>query len=229
MRVGERSIEGQIRERDAGAARSTSRRRTRGSGRASSSRSGRTSSRPASRTSARARSCAVEIEFSGDAGASTRARSGCASRWSSGRATSPARRSPAAYAGSGWSADTDRGAGRIARSRRRCCRPGDAPRNPVRSRSISTPGFPVEKLAEPLPRGASPRRGARAATTCGCATRSRRPTATSSWPGRRSPGRLPRSALFTEEHGGATYALLTLFPPVGPAVDAAASRARSSS
>ena len=34
------------------------------------------------------------------------------------------------------------------------------------------------------------------------------------------PGAMPRGALFREERGGATYALLTLFPPVGPQVDA---------
>jgi Ca-activated chloride channel family protein len=31
---------------------------------------------------------------------------------------------------------------------------------------------------------------------------------------------MPRGALFREERGGATYALVTLFPPVGPAVEA---------
>ena len=34
------------------------------------------------------------------------------------------------------------------------------------------------------------------------------------------PGAMPRGALFREERDGATYALLTLFPPVGPAVEA---------
>jgi Ca-activated chloride channel family protein len=34
------------------------------------------------------------------------------------------------------------------------------------------------------------------------------------------PGTMPRGALFREERGGATYALVTLFPPVGPAVEA---------
>ena len=34
------------------------------------------------------------------------------------------------------------------------------------------------------------------------------------------PGAMPRGALFREERGGATYALLTLFPPVGQAVEA---------
>ena len=35
------------------------------------------------------------------------------------------------------------------------------------------------------------------------------------------PGKMPRGALFREERAGATYALVTLFPPVGPAVEAA--------
>jgi Ca-activated chloride channel family protein len=35
------------------------------------------------------------------------------------------------------------------------------------------------------------------------------------------PGTMPRGALFREERGGATYALVTLFPPVGPEVEAA--------
>ena len=34
------------------------------------------------------------------------------------------------------------------------------------------------------------------------------------------PGAMPRGALFRQERGGATYALLTLFPPVGPEVEA---------
>jgi Ca-activated chloride channel family protein len=34
------------------------------------------------------------------------------------------------------------------------------------------------------------------------------------------PGAMPRGTLFREERGGATYALLTLFPPVGPEVEA---------
>jgi Ca-activated chloride channel family protein len=34
------------------------------------------------------------------------------------------------------------------------------------------------------------------------------------------PGTMPRGALFREERGGATYALVTLFPPAGPQVEA---------
>ena len=34
------------------------------------------------------------------------------------------------------------------------------------------------------------------------------------------PGSMPRGAVFSEEQGGSTYVLVTLFPPVGPAVAA---------
>jgi Ca-activated chloride channel family protein len=38
---------------------------------------------------------------------------------------------------------------------------------------------------------------------------------------RPKPGTMPRGALFREERGGATYALVTLFPPAGDSVEAA--------
>ena len=169
MRVGERTIEGQIREREQAKAEYEQARERGAARRASSSRSGRTSSRRASPTSAPARSSSVEIELQQtlafDEG-EVRLRfplvvgpryipgpeiAGRPRRASAGRRTPTPSPTPPA-------------------SRRRCCRPARPPRNPVAIEVDLDAGFPVEKLLSryhavvtrvarrgPLPRAAARR------------------------------------------------------------------------
>ena len=81
----------------------TSRRRAKAARRRWSSRSGRTCSRPASRTSGPTRRSSSRSNTRRRC-ATTTARSGCASRWSSRRATSPAPPAVAGEPGTGWAA-----------------------------------------------------------------------------------------------------------------------------
>ena len=125
----------------------------------------------------------------------------------------------AGLAGSGWSADTDavRDASRVTPP---VLPPGEAPRNPVAIDVTLDAGFPVEKLLSRYHPVVTEARGegryhVRLRDALAPADRDFELAWTP------QPGTLPRSAVFTEEHGGSTYALLTLFPPVGPAVTAA--------
>jgi Ca-activated chloride channel family protein len=98
--------------------------------------------------------------------------------------------------------------------------PGEALRNPVSIEIDLDAGFPVEELrsryhaivSEPKGEG---RYRVRLRDALAPADRDFE----LAWTPR--PGTMPRGALFREERGGVTYGLLTLFPPVGPQVEAA--------
>jgi Ca-activated chloride channel family protein len=120
--------------------------------------------------------------------------------------------------GLGWAADTDAvpDASRITPP---VLPPGEAPRNPVGIEVDLDAGFAIRKLVsrhheiltEPQGEGR-------------CRVRLRDELV----PANRDfelawtpePGTQPRGALYREEREGATYALVTLFPPVGPEVEA---------
>ncbi len=98
--------------------------------------------------------------------------------------------------------------------------PWEAPRNAVKIEVELDAGFPVEKLVSRYHPVLSEARGegryrVRLRDALAPADRDFELAWTP------QPGSMPRSAVFTEQRGGSTYALLTLFPPVGPAVAAA--------
>jgi Ca-activated chloride channel family protein len=121
--------------------------------------------------------------------------------------------------GLGWSPDTSAvpDASRITPP---VLPPGEAPRNPVAIEVELDAGFPVQALESRYHAIVSEERGEGR-----YAVRLRDELVPAdrdfelAWTPR--PGTMPRGALFREERGGATYALVTLFPPVGPAVEAA--------
>jgi Ca-activated chloride channel family protein len=124
----------------------------------------------------------------------------------------------AGLAGVGWSPDTDqvKDASRVTPP---VLPPGEAPRNPVRIDVELDAGFPIDRLASRYHAIVSERRGdsryhVRLRDDLVPADRDYELLWTP------QPGTMPRGAVFVEERGGSTYALVTLFPPVGPAVDA---------
>jgi len=120
--------------------------------------------------------------------------------------------------GLGWSPDTSAvpDASRITPP---VLPPGEAPRNPVAIEVELDAGFPVRELVSRYHAIVSAQRGegryhVRLRDELAPADRDFE----LAWTPR--PGTMPRGALFREERGGATYALVTLFPPVGPEVEA---------
>ena len=121
--------------------------------------------------------------------------------------------------GLGWSLDTDAvpDASRITPP---FVGPGIAPQNPVAIEVDLDPGFPLASLvsryhaivSQPLVDG-------RYHVTLRDETVPADRDFELAW--RARPGAMPRGAAFLEERGGATYALVTLFPPAGEAVEAA--------
>ena len=119
--------------------------------------------------------------------------------------------------GTGWSADTNAvpDASRITPP---VLPPGEPPRNPVKIEVELDAGFPVEKLVSRYHPVVAETRGE---------GRYRVRLRDEAVPADRDyelawtpkPGTLPTSALFEEKRGDGTYALVTLFPPVGPAVE----------
>ena len=98
--------------------------------------------------------------------------------------------------------------------------PGEAPRNPVAIQVELDAGFPVASLVSryhPIvsEKKEEGRYRVRLREDLAPADRDFELT----WTPR--PGTMPRGALFMEERAGATYALVTLFPPVGPEVETA--------
>jgi Ca-activated chloride channel homolog len=98
--------------------------------------------------------------------------------------------------------------------------PGEAPRNPVSIEVELDAGFPVLSLESRYHAIVSEEQGegryrVRLRDELAPADRDFE----LAW--RPRPGTMPRGALFREERGGATYALVTLFPPAGPQVEAA--------
>jgi Ca-activated chloride channel family protein len=125
----------------------------------------------------------------------------------------------AGLAGTGWSADTDAvpDASRITPP---VLPPGEALRNPVRIEVELDAGFPIERLLSRYHPIVSEARGegryrVRLRDALAPADRDFELAWTP------KPGTMPRSAVFTEKRGDSTYALVTVFPPVGPALDAA--------
>jgi Ca-activated chloride channel homolog len=124
----------------------------------------------------------------------------------------------AGLAGVGWSPNTDQvqDASRVTAP---VLPPGEGPRNPVRIDVELDAGFPIEALVSryhPIlfERRSDSRYHVRLRDELVPADRDYE----LAWTPR--PGTMPRGAVFVEERGGASYALVTLFPPVGPAVDA---------
>jgi Ca-activated chloride channel family protein len=121
--------------------------------------------------------------------------------------------------GLGWAPDTDAvpDASRITPP---VLPPGEAARNPVAIEVDLDPGFPVRQLVSRYHAIVSEPKGGG-----GYHVRLRDELAPAdrdfelAWAP--EPGTMPRGALFREERGGATYALVTVFPPVGPQVEAA--------
>jgi Ca-activated chloride channel family protein len=98
--------------------------------------------------------------------------------------------------------------------------PGEAPRNPVAIEVDLDAGFPVRQLVSRYHAVVSAPKGegrylVRLRDELSPADRDFELAWTP------EPGTMPRGALFREERGGSTYALVTLFPPVGPEVEAA--------
>jgi Ca-activated chloride channel family protein len=121
--------------------------------------------------------------------------------------------------GLGWSPDTDavEDASRITPP---VLPPGEAPRNPVAIEVELDAGFPVRELVSRYHPIVSEGKGpglyrVRLRDELVPADRDFE----LAW--KPEPGTMPRGAVFQEERGGATYALVTLFPPVGPQVEAA--------
>jgi Ca-activated chloride channel family protein len=98
--------------------------------------------------------------------------------------------------------------------------PGEAPRNPVAIEVDLDAGFPVQSLQSRYHAVVSEERGEgryRVRLRDGLVPADR--DFELAWTPK--PGTMPRGALFREERAGATYVLVTLFPPVGPQVEAA--------
>ncbi len=120
--------------------------------------------------------------------------------------------------GLGWSPATDQ-VGDASRVTPPVLPPGERQRNPVRIDVELDPGFPIARLesryhAIVRERQDEGRYRVRLRDDLVPPDRDFELL----WTPR--PGTMPRGATFVEERGGATYALLTLFPPVGPEVDA---------
>ena len=120
--------------------------------------------------------------------------------------------------GLGWAPDTDAvpDASRITPP---VLPPGEAPRNPVAIEVDLDAGFPVRQLVSRYHAIVSEAKGegrylVRLRDELAPADRDFEVAWTP------EPGTMPRGALFREERGGSTYALVTLFPPVGPEVEA---------
>jgi Ca-activated chloride channel homolog len=120
--------------------------------------------------------------------------------------------------GLGWAANTDAvpDASRITPP---VLPPGEAPRNPVAIQVDLDAGFPVRQLVSRYHAIVSEPKGegrylVRLRDELAPADRDFE----LAWAP--EPGTMPRGALFREERGGSTYALVTLFPPVGPQVEA---------
>ncbi len=123
----------------------------------------------------------------------------------------------AGLTGTGWAADTDAvpDASRITPP---VLPPGEALRNPVRIEVELDAGFPLASLVSRYHPVVTEARGegryrVRLRDALVPADRDFELAWTP------QPGTMPRSAVFSEERGGSTYALVTLFPPVGPALD----------
>ena len=134
------------------------------------------------------------------------------------RATSRAIRASEEPKGLGWSLDSFLvpDASRITPP---VLPPGEGPRNPVAIRVELDAGFPVAALVSRYHPVVSEKKEegryeVRLRDELVPADRDFELT----WTPR--PGTMPRGALFREERDGATYALVTLFPPVGPEVEA---------
>ena len=98
--------------------------------------------------------------------------------------------------------------------------PGEAPRNPVAIEVDLDAGFPVQSLRSRYHAVVTEEKGegryrVRLRDELVPADRDFE----LAWTAR--PGTMPRGALFREERGGATYALVTLFPPAGDSAEAA--------
>ena len=121
--------------------------------------------------------------------------------------------------GLGWSPDTNAvpDASRVTPP---VLPPGEAPRNPVAIEVDLDAGFPVQSLRSRYHAVVTEEKGegryrVRLRDELVPADRDFE----LAWTAR--PGTMPRGALFREERGGATYALVTLFPPAGDSVEAA--------
>ena len=121
--------------------------------------------------------------------------------------------------GLGWSPDTNAvpDASRVTPP---VLPPGEAPRNPVAIEVDLDAGFPVQSLRSRYHAVVTEEKGegryrVRLRDELVPADRDFE----LAW--RPKPGMMPRGALFREERGGATYALVTLFPPAGDSVEAA--------
>lgn len=124
----------------------------------------------------------------------------------------------AGLAGSGWSPDTDAvpDASRITPP---VLPPSEAPRNPVAIEVDLDAGFPVEKLQSRYHAVITQSRGeGRYNVHLRDALAPADRDFELAWTPQ--PGTLPRSVVFTEDRVESRYALVTLFPPVGPAVAA---------
>jgi Ca-activated chloride channel family protein len=121
--------------------------------------------------------------------------------------------------GIGWGANTDAvpDASRITPP---VLPPGEAPTNPVAIEVDLDAGFPVRQLVSRYHAIVSEPKGEGRYLV-----RLRDPLSPAdrdfeiAWTP--EPGTMPRGALFREDRGGSTYALVTLFPPAGPQVEAA--------
>ena len=121
--------------------------------------------------------------------------------------------------GLGWSPDTNAvpDASRVTPP---VLPPGEAPRNPVAIEVDLDAGFPVQSLRSRYHAVVTEEKGEGRYRV-----RLRDELVPAdhdfdlAW--RPKPGMMPRGALFREERGGATYALVTLFPPAGDSVEAA--------
>jgi len=121
--------------------------------------------------------------------------------------------------GLGWSPDTNAvpDASRVTPP---VLPPGEAPRNPVAIEVDLDAGFPVQSLRSRYHAVVTEEKGegryrVRLRDELVPADRDFE----LAWTAR--PGTMPRGALFREERGGATYALVTLFPPAGDSAEAA--------
>jgi Ca-activated chloride channel family protein len=130
----------------------------------------------------------------------------------------PGQEIAAGLSGPGWSANTDvvPDASRITPP---VLPPGEVPRKPVAIEVDLDAGFPVRQLVSRYHAIVSEPKGegrylVRLRDELAPADRDFE----LAWAP--EPGTMPREALFREERGGSTYALVTLFPPVGPQVEA---------
>jgi Ca-activated chloride channel homolog len=131
----------------------------------------------------------------------------------------PGRPTGAPPRGAGWSPDTDEveDASRITPP---VLPPTAALRNPVRIEVDLDAGFPIAELRSRYHEMEAERRGEGSyRVTLRDETVPADRDFELVWSPK--PGTMPRGAVFVEEKDGASYALLTLFPPSGPAVESA--------